>query len=89
MKILLLIFVFRVLGICLGTMRIIYIQRNYKTEASLLGFLEMVVFCYSIGYTVIDMNLTKVFIYASGMYFGTFIGMWLDQKMRYKVLYKK
>jgi uncharacterized protein YebE (UPF0316 family) len=76
----LLIFISRIIGILLGTMRIKYIAEKNKLLASILGFFEMIVFCFSIGYTIKDLTLINILSYSGGMAIGTYLGLLIKEK---------
>lgn len=78
----LLIFVVRVVGIALDTLRIMLILRKKQGIAWVLGFLEMVIYILSIGVVLADVNnVLKVVAYAAGFATGNVVGMWIEGKL--------
>lgn len=72
----------RVCDVSLGTIRIISIGRGYKSIAPFLGFFEILIWLLAIRQ--IMQNLTNVFYYlayAAGFAAGTFVGMYIEEKL--------
>lgn len=83
----LLIVCVRIGDVSLGTIRIIAIGRGYKFIAPLLGFFEVLIWLIAIRQ--IMQNLTNVFyyvVYSGGFALGTFIGMYIEEKLAIGVL---
>jgi uncharacterized protein YebE (UPF0316 family) len=77
----------RIGDVSLGTIRIIAIGRGYKFIAPLLGFFEVLIWLIAIRQ--IMQNLTNVFyyvVYSGGFALGTFIGMYIEEKLAIGVL---
>jgi uncharacterized protein YebE (UPF0316 family) len=77
-----LIFFARICDVSLGTMRILSIGRGNKLVAPLLGFLEVLIWLLAIRQ--IMQNLTNVFyyfVYSGGFAAGTFMGMYIEEKL--------
>lgn len=77
-----LIFTARICDVSLGTMRIAFISRGHKILAPLVGFFEVLI--WLVALRQIMANLTNVFYYVSyagGFAAGTFIGLWVEEKM--------
>lgn len=73
--------------VSLGTMRIICIGRGYKAIAPLLGFFEILIWLVAIRQIMQD--LTNVFyylVYAGGFAAGTFVGMYIEDKLAIGIL---
>lgn len=78
----LLIFCARIIDVSLGTIRVIFITRGYRFLATLLGFFEVLVWIMAI--TQIMKNITHIgyyFVYAAGFAAGTFVGMWIEERL--------
>jgi uncharacterized protein YebE (UPF0316 family) len=78
----LLIVLARIGDVSLGTIRIISIGRGYRFLAPLLGFFEVLIWLLAIRQ--IMQNLTNVFyyiVYAGGFGAGTFVGMYIEEKL--------
>ncbi|EQA53119.1 DUF2179 domain-containing protein [Leptospira kmetyi] len=76
------IFLSRVTDVSIGTIRVILLTREKKAIAASLGFLEVLLWVIVI--TQVIKNLNNVFCYlayAGGFATGTFIGMFLEEKL--------
>ena len=83
----LLIVLARISDVTLGTIRIISIGRGYKFVAPLLGFFEVLIWLLAIRQ--IMQNLTNIFyyiVYAGGFAAGTFVGMYIEEKLAIGIL---
>ncbi len=79
----LLIFVARILDVSLGTLRIILVARSMRGMASILGFLEIVIWLLAIGQVMQNLNsIENYFAYAAGFAAGTYVGMTIERKLR-------
>lgn len=77
-----LIFLARLVDVSMGTVRILFISRNLKVWATLIGFLEILVWLVAISQ--IMQNLTHWFnyvAYAGGFAMGNYIGMTIESKL--------
>jgi uncharacterized protein YebE (UPF0316 family) len=77
-----LIFLARICDVTLGTMRIAFIARGHRFLAPLVGFFEVLI--WLIALRQIMQNLTNPFFYASyagGFAAGTFVGLWVEERM--------
>jgi uncharacterized protein YebE (UPF0316 family) len=78
----LLIFAARIFDVSIGTIRILFISRGKKYLAPLMGFFEVLVWLLAIGQ--IMRNLTNVLCYlayAGGFATGTYVGLWIEEKL--------
>ena len=83
----LLIFVARIGDQSIGTIRIIFIGRGNKVVAPFLGFFEVLIWLLAIRQ--IMTNLTNGFYYvayAGGFAAGTFVGMYIEEKLAMGVM---
>ncbi|KPJ69366.1 MAG: hypothetical protein AMJ45_00425 [Syntrophobacter sp. DG_60] len=83
----LLIFLARICDVTIGTIRIIFVSRNKKFLAPLLGFFEILIWLLAIGQ--IMRNLTNVacyVAYAGGYATGTFVGIYVEEKLAMGIL---
>ena len=63
----LLIFLSRVVDVSIGTIRIIFISRQWKLISATLGFIEVLIWVVAIGQIMKNLDNTWVYIaYASG-----------------------
>lgn len=78
----LLIFLARVLDVSMGTIRFIYISRGLRSLAPIIGFFEVLIWLLAIGQ--IMQNLDNIFCYIAyggGFATGTFVGMYIEEKL--------
>lgn len=78
----LLIFLLRVIDVSMGTMRFLLLTRGQRLPASLLGFVEILIWITAAGAAI--RNLTSplhVIGYAGGFGAGTYLGMWLEERL--------
>ena len=78
----LLIFCARIFDVSLGTLRVIFISRGMRAFAALVGFFEVLIWLLAIGQ--IMKNLTNVvcyIAYAGGFAMGTFVGIYVVEKL--------
>jgi uncharacterized protein YebE (UPF0316 family) len=76
------IFVLRVLGISLSTVRVLLMTRGMKLVAALLGFFEVLVYVVAIGKVVQDLNnIPNLLSYCLGFSAGVLLGMWIEQRI--------
>lgn len=78
----LLIFLARIVDVSIGTIRILFISRGKKYLAPIMGFFEVLVWLLAIGQ--IMRNLTNVLCYlayAGGFATGTYVGLWIEEKL--------
>ncbi len=76
------IFIARVLDVCLGTIRIIFISKGYKYIAPIVGFFEITV--WLLAMVQIFQHLTNIIYYAAyagGFAMGTFVGICIENKL--------
>ncbi len=77
-----LIFLARICDVSLGTMRILAIGRGNKLVAPLLGFFQVLIWLLAIRQVM--QNLTNVFyfiVFSGGFAAGTFMGMYIEEKL--------
>jgi len=78
----LLIFFARVFDVTLGTLRIIFTSRGLRNLAPVLGFIETFVWIIAVSSLVKHAQNVAAYIgYASGFAMGTFVGMFLENKL--------
>lgn len=76
------IFVLRVFGVALSTVRVLVMMRGQKLASVVLGFFEVLVYVIAIGQVVSNLsNVWNVLGYCLGFSVGTLVGMWLDEKL--------
>ena len=76
------IFFARILDVGLGTIRLILLGRGYKKIAPLLDFIEMLVWVIAISKIMENLNNWVNYIwYAGGFAAGTYVGMYIEEKL--------
>jgi len=77
-----LVFVLRVIGVTLATVRVLIMTRGKKLLAASIGFFEVLVYALAIGYVVNNLaNVWNLLGYSLGFAVGTLVGMWLEERM--------
>jgi len=77
-----LVFVLRVIGVTLATVRMLIMTRGKKLLAASIGFFEVMVYALAIGYVVNNLsNVWNLLGYSLGFAVGTLVGMWLEERM--------
>lgn len=73
------IFLLRVIGITISTVRVLVMMRGKKAAAAVSGFVEVFVYVIAIGEVVNNLsNVWNILGYCLGFSAGTLVGMWLD-----------
>lgn len=76
------IIVARMIDVSMGTFRIILVSKGFRLYASVLGFLEILLWITVVGQIMGNMNNFIYYIsYALGFSFGTSIGMYIEKKI--------
>lgn len=77
----LVIFLLRVIGVTLATLRVLVMMRGSKLGSAALGFFEVLVYVLAIGEVVNNLsNVWNILGYCLGFSAGTLVGMWLDER---------
>ncbi len=78
----LLIFIARIADVSIGTIRIVFVSRGQKLLAPLLGFVEILIWLLAIGQIMRNLSNVACYIaYASGFAMGTFVGLYIEEKL--------
>ncbi|MBV6397153.1 MAG: hypothetical protein HFACDABA_02758 [Anaerolineales bacterium] len=78
----LLVFLARIADVTLGTIRIIFTSRGKKNIAPLLGFVEVFIWVSVIAQITRGAhNMIAYLAYAAGFASGTYIGMWIEERL--------
>jgi uncharacterized protein YebE (UPF0316 family) len=76
------IFFARIIDVSLGTIRIILISKGIRGVAAMLGFVEVFVWIIAIGQIMQNLNnFVNYFGYAAGFASGTYIGIFIENKL--------
>lgn len=77
-----LIFTSRIIDVTFGTLRIIFISRGEKFIAPVFGFFEILIWLLAIAQVMTNLtNVTYYLAYAGGFAMGTFVGIYLEEKL--------
>lgn len=78
-----LIFFARIADVSLGTLRITMVSRGYKWESAILGFFEVLIWVIVVAQLLTNLDHWVNYIaYAAGFSAGTFIGLYIEDKMK-------
>lgn len=78
----LMIFLARICDVSISTIRIIFVMGGNKTIAPILGFFEALIWLLAIGQIFNNINNMWSYIaYAAGFATGTFVGMYIEEKL--------
>ncbi|MFH1051840.1 MAG: DUF2179 domain-containing protein [bacterium] len=76
------IFFARIIDVSLGTIRIILVSKGIRGLAALLGFIEVFIWIIAIGQIMQNLNnFLNYFGYAAGFASGTYIGIFIENKL--------
>jgi len=83
MLIYILIFFAKIIEVALMTVRTVLLTKGHKFFASLIGFVEVVIWIMAVS-TILDSILDdplKIVVYAGGFSVGCYLGSWLEEKL--------
>lgn len=73
----------RILDVSLGTLRIIFVSKGLRGKATILGFVEVLVWIIIVAQLFQNLdNWVNYIAYAGGFATGTFIGMFIEERMK-------
>lgn len=79
----LVIFFARIADVSLGTLRITMVSRGYKWQSALLGFFEVLIWVIVVAQLLSNLDHWVNYIaYAAGFSAGTFMGLYIEDKMK-------
>lgn len=77
------IFAARILDVSMGTLRIMFVSKGMRGKATLLGFLEVLIWIIIVAQIFQNLdNWMNYVAFAGGFATGTFIGMYIEEKMK-------
>ncbi|MEP1307744.1 MAG: DUF2179 domain-containing protein [Balneola sp.] len=77
------IFFARIMDVSLGTLRIVMVSRGFKFKAAFLGFFEVLIWAFVVAELLKNLNHWVNYIaYAGGFSVGTFVGMYIEGKVK-------
>ncbi len=75
------IFVLRIINSAIGTMRLVFIARQMKLFAAILGFIEAWLFAVVMSGVVNDLsNVPNLVAYCGGFSLGNYLAMWMESR---------
>ncbi|HPH34369.1 MAG TPA: DUF2179 domain-containing protein [Methanoregulaceae archaeon] len=78
----LLIFLFRICDVSLGTIRVIFIAKGLKYIAPVIGFFEVIIWLLAIGQVMNNISNVACYIaYGGGFAAGTLLGMTVEERL--------
>lgn len=77
------IFIAKIAEVSLTTMRMIYINKGAKVHASVIGFVEVLIWLQvaSVVLVGINENPAKMIVYALGFAAGSYVGLMIEDKI--------
>jgi len=76
------IFCARICDVTMGTIRVIFISKGIRYLAPLIGFFEVIIWLLAIGQVMNNLtNIISYIAYGAGFATGTFIGMYIEEKI--------
>ena len=77
------IFFARILDVSIGTIRIMFVSKGYRGKATLLGFVEVLIWIIIVAqiFTNLD-NWLNYVAFAGGFATGNYVGMYIEEKMK-------
>jgi uncharacterized protein YebE (UPF0316 family) len=78
----LLIFCSRIFDQSVGTLRMIFVSKGYRSLAPVFAFFESLIWLLAIGEIMKHLNNPLCYVaYAGGYAMGNWVGMWLDERI--------
>ncbi len=79
-----LIFLARVADVTVATVKLMFVVNNTRKVAAILGFFEAFITIVALSRVMQDAsNMVAFVMYAAGFATGTYVGMWIEEKMAY------
>lgn len=79
-----LIFLARLADVTVATVKLMFVVNNARKMAAILGFFEALITITALSRIIQDANNLPAFVmYAAGFASGTYVGMWIEQKLAY------
>jgi uncharacterized protein YebE (UPF0316 family) len=76
------IFCARICDVTMGTIRGIFISKGIRYLAPIIGFFEVIIWLLAIGQVMNNLtNIVSYIAYGAGFATGTFIGMYIEEKI--------
>ena len=79
-----LIFLARVADVTVATVKLMFVVNNARKAAAILGFFESLITIVALARIMQDAsNIPAYVMYAGGFATGTYVGMWIEEKLAY------
>lgn len=79
-----LIFLARVADVTVATVKLMFVVNNVRKMAAILGFFEALITIMALSRIMQDAsNILAFVMYAAGFATGTYVGMWIEEKLAY------
>lgn len=77
------IFFARIIDVSIGTLRIMFVSKGLRVRATMLGFIEVFIWIIIVAQIFQNLdNWLNYIAYAGGFATGTYIGMFIEEKMK-------
>ncbi len=77
------IFFARILDVSIGTIRIMFVSKGYRGKATLLGFIEVLIWIIIVAQIFQNLdNWLNYVAFAGGFATGNYVGMYIEEKMK-------
>lgn len=77
------IFTARILDVSLGTLRIMFVSKGMRGKATILGFIEVLIWIVIVAQIFQNLdNWLNYVAFAGGFATGTYIGMFIEERMK-------
>ena len=77
------IFLARICDVSLGTLRIVFVSKGMRLRAAVLGFIEVLIWIIIVAQIIGHLNNWVNFVaYVAGFSAGTYLGMWIENKLK-------
>lgn len=78
----LIIFFSRICDVSLGTLRHVFISKGFRKVVPLLGFFEVLIWIIVVAQVMKNLNNVACYLaWAGGFATGTYVGLWIEEKM--------
>jgi uncharacterized protein YebE (UPF0316 family) len=78
----LIIFLARILDVAISTLRLMFLARGSRVQASVIGFFEAFIWIIVISQVIRNLDNVMCYLaYASGFAMGTFVGMKIEERL--------
>lgn len=84
----LIICIAKILEVTLATIRTVFISKGEKVYASVIGFVEVLIWLKVVSVVLIGISEDpyKMIVYAVGFSMGNYVGLWLESKLAFGLI---